>query len=53
LRALTSLSWKEHQALILVPLINYVRDNVLTARVHNVLVDKLPNSGAELGAPTF
>lgn len=44
LRELTRLFWQEHQALILIPFINYVRGNVLTARVHEVLAKRLPGT---------
>ena len=50
LRELTQLFWHEHQALIVVPFINYVRGNVLTARVHDLLVEKLPEGRPD--APT-
>ena len=35
--ALAELFWKEHQALILVPLVNYARRNTMSKRVHTVL----------------
>lgn len=50
--ALTELFWTEHQALIVMPLINYLRRDTLSKRVHASLDRTLPDGPADTVGPT-